>query len=118
MALSDLSVAPEELELLYSIAERRGVPSDHIKELLLKPQQIEFDVPEDTLTRVEYLYDLARMIWSDGVVEPAEKQLLEKFCLKFGFKSENVTEIVNFLLEESKEGTSIDVLLDTVEQNL
>jgi hypothetical protein len=118
MALSDLSVAPEELELLYSIGERRGVPGEHIEELLLNPERIEFDVPEDRLTRIEYLYDLALMIWSDGVVDPAEKKLLKKFCLKFGFRSKNVTQIAKFLLEEAKDETSINELLDTVEKNL
>lgn len=118
IALSDLEVDPRELKLLYEFGEERGVPSEEIDALLLHPDEVQFQVPQDILKRVEYLYDFALLIWSDGVVAPDERQLLEKFCLKFGFATENVTQIADFLLEEAEVETPTQDVLSAVEATL
>jgi len=118
MALSDLDIDPRELKLLYEFGQERGVPREDIDALLLRPDEVQFEVPQDVLTRVEYLYEFAILIWSDGVVTSDERQLLEKFCLKFGFATENVTQIADYLLDEAEQQTPQGEVLVAVEASL
>ena len=55
------------------------------------------------IEKIEYLYDLAIMIWADNVVTEDEINTLKKYCLKFGFLKENIVELAEFLLAKAKE---------------
>jgi len=118
MALADLTLDPEELKLLFDFGKRRGIHRDQIEDLLLNPHRIDASVPTDVLNRVRCLYEFAQMIWSDGRVDPAEKALLERFCLAFEFEDDNVTEIVDYLLREAEQGTNVEDVLAAVRQTL
>lgn len=118
MALTDTQIDTKELELLYDMGMERGIPKDDIQEIILRPDLVKFSIPEETLDKMEYLYDFARMAWANGEVDDYERVALTKFCKKFGFLEENVDSIVEFLLEEAEKGTSKLDLLNTVKTNL
>lgn len=105
VALADLRLDPAELEVLYEIGIRRGMPKEKIDQLLLSPHAAQPSVPDDTLDRVGYLYDFALMIQADGIIEAEERQMLEKLCSVFGFAEENCAEIAQFLLDKSETKT-------------
>lgn len=118
IALSDTQIDTRELEFLFQFGEDRGISKEEIEEILLYPDKIKFEIPSETLRKIEYLYDFATMIWADDKVDEYEKIALEKFCLKFGFEKENIPALVDFLLEEAQKNTSKKELFQIVEQNL
>lgn len=118
MALTDTQIDTKELDLLFDMGLERGIPKDEIQEIILKPDLIKFSIPEDTIDKMEYLYDFARMAWANGEVDDYERVALTKFCKKFGFFDENVDGIVEFLLEEAGKGTPKMEFLNTVKSNL
>jgi hypothetical protein len=118
MALTDTGVDPTELELLFKIGEERGIGKEEIKNILLYPDQIKFTVPRDIFTKMDYLYDLTRMLLADGVIEEDEVICLKKFLSKFGFATDNVPLIAEFLIEEVKKGTDKATLFEQIKQNL
>lgn len=118
IALSDNHIDTIELELLYKFGEERGIKKEEIEEIILNPNKVKFIIPEDILTKVEYLYDFARMVWADTKIDEFEIKSLIRFCIKFGFEENNAEAITNFLIEEAKNETPKIDLFEKVKQNL
>lgn len=110
MAFADDNFDVLELKMLYHFAEERGLSKDQLNEILLNPSQ-ESVVPESLDEKIEYLYDLALMIWADGVATEDEINTLKKYCLKFEFLKENIEDICEFLLENAKAKISLKELI-------
>lgn len=111
MAFTDDNFDVLELQMLYRFAEERGVGQEQLNEVLLNPSQ-DSTIPEELEDKIEYLYDLALMIWADGVATEDEVNTLRKYCLKFGFLEENVEDICDFLLENAKQNVSKKQLMN------
>tara|TARA_R110000822_G_scaffold279060_1_gene400867 strand:- start:64 stop:456 length:393 start_codon:yes stop_codon:yes gene_type:complete len=101
MAFSDDNFDVLELQMLYKFAEERGITKDQLNEILLNPSH-DSSIPESLEKRVEYLYDLAVMIWADRKVTEDEYITLKKYCKKFEFLEENITELADYLLDCAK----------------
>lgn len=99
MALSDDQFDVLELQMLYHFADERGIPKEELDKLFLNPVNTEFVVPEDLITRIEYLYDFTRIIWADGKITDDELNMLKKYCRKFNFLDENITDLSNYLID-------------------
>ncbi|MDO6854222.1 hypothetical protein Q4599_11585 [Cellulophaga lytica] len=117
IAISDDNFDLLELQMLYRFAEERGVGKEQLNEILLSPFDISA-VPETLNLKIEYLYDLALMIWADDIVTEDEVNALKKYCLKFDFLEENIDELSQFLLENAKEKISKKDLLNKINQQL
>jgi len=109
MAFADDNFDVLELKMLYKFAEERGLSKDQLNDILLNPS-LDSVVPETLEEKIEYLYDLALMIWADGIATEDETNTLKKYCLKFEFLEENVPDICEFLLENAKEGIPLKEL--------
>ena len=105
IAFSDDNFDVLETQMLYRFAEERGIKREELDEILLHPSHTTI-IPEEIEKRIEYLYDLAIMIWADDVATEDEINTLKKYCLKFGFLDENVEELSRFLLENAKNKVS------------
>ncbi|WP_303318576.1 hypothetical protein Q4Q34_04515 [Flavivirga abyssicola] len=114
MAFSDDNFNVIEMQMLYKFAEDRGVTKEQLDTVLLSPSHDTF-TPETLEKKIEYLYDLAIMIWADNIVTDDEKTTLEKYCLKFGFLEENIDELTQFLLENAKENVSKHELINKMQ---
>lgn len=101
IAFSDNNFDILELQMLYNFAEERGLSKEQLNEILLNPSQ-ESIIPGSLEEKIEYLYDLALMIWADSIVTEDEINALKKYCLKFDFLEENIDDICEFLLENAK----------------
>lgn len=118
MALSDSQVDIKELEMLYRIGESKGVSRADIDALILHSDQTQFTPPQTVLEKIDCLYDLCLIAWSDGQVDAGEKETLAHFCTRFGFQDENVSIICEYLLEEAYKNTPKQQVLSTVSENL
>ena len=97
MALSDDQFDVLELQMLYHFADERGIPKEELDKLFLNPVT-EFIVPESLNTKIEYLYDLTRIIWADEKVTDDELNMLRKYCRKFDFLEENINDLSDYLI--------------------
>ncbi|WPO91181.1 hypothetical protein [Chryseobacterium sp. YR459] len=111
MAICDDDFSALELKMLYKCAEERGIPSKNLDEILLNPINLKSLVPQTIEEKVDYLYDLTVMIWADGIVSPNEYSAMQKYVLMFGFLEENVTAIVDYLIEAVKIGKNKSEIL-------
>ena len=104
MALSDDNFDILELQMLYYLAEQRGIPKEELDKLFVNPIYTQTNLPEDLNTRIEYLYDLTCVMWADGVITADELSTLKKYCRKFEFLDENIDELANYLIECVQKG--------------
>ncbi|MDC8002728.1 hypothetical protein POV27_01570 [Aureisphaera galaxeae] len=113
IALSDEDFDVLELRMLYKFAEDRGISKVQLNGLLLSPDSYS-TIPETLEGRVEYLYDLALMIWADGKVTEDEYNTLKKYCKKFDFEDDKIIPITEYLLECANKKVSKDDILNNL----
>lgn len=112
MALIDDNFDILELQMLYHLAEERGIPKDELDKLFLNPTDHTANIPIDLNTRIEYLYDLTRIIWADGHIDDDEKNTLKKYCKKFEFLDENIDELSDYLIDCVQKGISKEEIIN------
>lgn len=117
MALTDSEFHEKEIALLYNLAEEKGISKDTIDHLILNSSSAQLIYPVTTTEKIEYLYDYARVILADGVVQDEEMKTLEKFCLKFQFERAHIATISEFLIEAARNNVAKDEILNFVTQN-
>lgn len=115
MAFSDDNFDVLETQMLYKFAEDRGVTKEQLDDILLNPSHASM-IPETVEERIEYLYDLALMIWADDIVTQDERVTLKKYCVKFGFMEENIEELSEFLLKHAKDNLPKEQLLSLINE--
>ncbi|MCL6267776.1 hypothetical protein M3P07_14860 [Flagellimonas sp. 2012CJ39-3] len=115
IAFTDDNFDVLELQMLYKFAEERGISKDQLNDILLHPSQDSI-IPTSLEKKIEYLYDLAIMIWADGIVTDDEVNTLRKYCLKFDFEEENIKDICEFLLENAKANIPLKELISKMEE--
>ena len=101
MAFLDDNFDVLEMQMLYKFAEERGLSKEQLNDILLNPSH-DSSIPESLEQRIEYLYDLAVMIWADEKVTEDEYITLKKYCKKFEFLDENITALADYLLDCAK----------------
>ncbi|MBU2920704.1 TerB family tellurite resistance protein [Winogradskyella psychrotolerans] len=111
IAFSDDNFDILELKMLYHFAEERGVSEEQLQQVLLNPLTSDAQIPDTLNQKIEYLNDLAKMIWADGIVTEDERNTLSKYCKRFGFLDENLKQLVDFLLECAKQNLSVEEIL-------
>ena len=108
MALSDGDFAPQEMELILTIAEERGISKEEFEKIISNPLGVKFYVPNSFMDRIKLLYDFVRIIKADDVIEQEEKEMFLKFCKKFKFDEESSNELFDWLVELSDKKRSTE----------
>lgn len=111
LALSDEEFDLKERQTLYKIGIERGLTPEQINEVVLTTN-INPAVPDTLEGKIEFLYDLVRMAWADGKIEPEEKEIIRKCVIRYGFLQENAMNIVDFLINSVKEKKSKTEILN------
>lgn len=113
MACSNENFDKLEMKQLYKFAEQRGIGTEHLNEILTNPIQ-RMEVPVSVEKRIEYLYDLAIMIWVDQEVTEDEYNLLKKYCMTFEFLDENIAAICDYLIDCAKQEKQLFEVLQSI----
>jgi uncharacterized tellurite resistance protein B-like protein len=118
MALADSKFDEKEIAILYRLGEERGVAKETIDAMILNPLLSQnISIPNTLSEKIEYLYDYAKMILADGIVDNEEVSTLEKFCIKFQFEETNVPIIAQLLIEAARNNMAKSELINFVIQN-
>jgi len=111
IACADNNFDVLEMKQLYKFAELRGVGTEHLDKILKNPVH-QLEAPSAIEKKIEYLYDLAIMIWADEEVTVDEYNLLKKYCEAFEFLPENIEGICDYLIACAKEGKELQEILN------
>lgn len=115
IALSDENFSPLEMQQLYKFAKERDISKKELDQILTGPIG-NVIIPKSINIRIEYLYDLAVMIWADKIITEDEEITLKKYIRKFEFLDENVDELSDYLLESAKQKKSKNIILNELNE--
>ncbi|MCF6365645.1 MAG: hypothetical protein L3J35_05520 [Bacteroidales bacterium] len=118
IAMSDAEFDEKEMETIISIAESKGISKNEFEQIIIKPTNVPFTIPDDIIIKIEYLFDFARIIWADGKVDDRERISLLDFCNKFGFIGETANELTEWLLDIAKNDLTNDQLHKEIDKLL
>jgi uncharacterized tellurite resistance protein B-like protein len=113
IAGADESFDALEMKQLYKFAEQRGIGTEYLTNILMNPVH-RLEAPTSTEKKIEYLYDLAIMIWADKQVTQDEFNLLKKYCAAFNFLPENIPDICDYLIDCAKQEKDLQEILNAL----
>lgn len=100
LALVDEHISPEEKKFLDRLAENLDISSDEYERILENPNAYPINPPYTYESRLERLYDLARMVYVDEhLAGTHELNMLRKLAVGLGFTSANVNYIIDKALK-------------------
>lgn len=95
VAMSDGIINDSEKAFLDRLATGLDITEQEYKDILKDYKSHPINAPHSYDTRLERLYDLARMVWADQIEGPDQVVLLEKLCIGLGFNPHNVKYIAD-----------------------
>lgn len=110
IALSDNNFDEKELETILKIGEEKGISKAEFEKILINPTAVEIEIPTDFVSKINLLYDFARVIWSDGKIDVDEKKSFMDYCKKFGFEKDESEELFDWLIGFAKENITTEQL--------
>ena len=93
LALADNVIAESEEILLKRIAKRFHISDEKYQERINSPEDYPINTPHGYDERIEYLYDLAKMVYADGSANKEEAAVLQKMCIGLGFPIDNIEKV-------------------------
>lgn len=110
IALSDNNFDEKELDTILKIGEEKGISKEEFEKIIINPTSVSIQIPTDFISKINLLYDFARVIWSDGKIEEDEKSSFMKYCTKFGFDIEESEELFEWLIGFAKNNLTVQEL--------
>ena len=118
MAIADSSLDPAEINFLYELGLQKGFSKEYIDNVIANPHKARFVKPSTLLEAIDQLYDLVRMVLSDGKIHPHEVELCKSFAKRFGISEEIIDELIEKLIDQVNAGVPKQELIDTIKQTL
>ena len=112
LARIDGKVEQSELNLLGRIASRLSLTEEQVNKIIEHPDAYPMIPPSTKEDRYERFIQFVEMICIDGVVDPTEEFLANKYGLALGFTSEEITKIEAEIIEHIKAGKERSEILD------
>ena len=103
LALADNVITEGEEKLLKRLAKRFHILKEKYNAIIENPKNYPIHTPQNYNERIEYLYDLVKMIYADGDVGKEEIIVLRRICAGIGFTLETIENAAN---------TAIDLVLN------
>ncbi|CAM3454234.1 TerB family tellurite resistance protein [Zobellia roscoffensis] len=94
LASIDGEISSEEKSMLDRFAAKFDITESEYKEVLKKENKYPIDPPHTSEKRLERIYDLFRIIFSDHFIDDEEMVLLKKYAIGLGFSGEQADKII------------------------
>jgi uncharacterized tellurite resistance protein B-like protein len=108
LARVDGTVDESEMELLNRIAHRLSLTQEQVTEILDHPGNYPMVPPYSKEDRFDRFVQFIEMVCIDGVIDPKEEKLANKYGVTLGFEEDQVAELEANIIEKIKEGISKD----------
>ena len=94
LASVDGEISSEEKSMLDRFAAKFDITESEYKEVMKKENKYPIDPPHTSENRLERLYDLFRIIFSDHHIDDEEMVLLKKYAIGLGFSGEQADKVI------------------------
>ncbi|WP_223551937.1 MULTISPECIES: TerB family tellurite resistance protein [Aestuariivivens] len=114
VAMDDGVITDEEKAFLDRLARNLDISDTEYKTILKDYQSHPINPPVSYDSRLERLYDLARMVYADHIRDEHEEALLRKIAVGLGFHAVNAKYIVDKALTLVHNGADLDTFMDQI----
>jgi uncharacterized tellurite resistance protein B-like protein len=118
MAAADGHFDDAEFDLLKSIAKRNNISEGQLSTIRESPEGVSFELPADKRERFHQFYDLVHMMTIDNSIHADELALCKLFGMKFGYKKENIPELIESIRLNIENHQTHDEAMKRVERIL
>ncbi|WP_298484917.1 TerB family tellurite resistance protein [uncultured Maribacter sp.] len=94
LAASDGVISEQEKTLLDRFANKLDISEEEYKEVMKPTNKYPIEPPVNSEKRLERLYDLFRIIFSDHFIDNEEMVLLKKYAIGLGYSSEKANKLI------------------------
>lgn len=94
LAAIDGEINPREEAQLKRIAQKLDINESEYEKILENPHSFPISSPNDVEKRLERIYDLFTLIYSDHEMDAEELALIKKYAIGLGFSSEATENII------------------------
>ncbi|TDT46658.1 tellurite resistance protein TerB [Maribacter spongiicola] len=94
LASIDGEISTEEKKLLDRFATKLDITESEYLEVFKKENKYPIDSTPDSEKRLERLYDLFRIVYSDHEIDDEERVLIKKYAIGLGFTGEKADAII------------------------
>ena len=70
--------------------------------------KVKFEIPTDPEERFYQLFDLVKVMSADHRIHPNEMRLCELFAIRFGYRKENIKELIEGIRDNIAHGNGPD----------
>ncbi len=116
VAKADGVIDKAELEMLHKMGKRLGLTDPEIDELINKKDSKAFIPPYSLEERFHQLYDVVAMALADGVLFTNEVKMFKRMAIALNFSDEDVTKLLNLLVNGIKMDKGEEELLKIYKQ--
>lgn len=95
LAAADGAINENELALLKRFARKLDVDNSEFEEILATPNRYPINPPNNKFERLERLYDLFKIIYSDHIMDESEEKLVRKYAIGLGYDTEEATSVID-----------------------
>ncbi len=99
LASVDGEISTEEKKLLDGFADKLDITHSEYEEVMRKENKYPIDPPNTSEKRLERLFDLFRIIFSDHAIDHEERLLLKRYAIGLGFSGEKADKVINRSIE-------------------
>ncbi|SIQ11928.1 tellurite resistance TerB family protein [Maribacter ulvicola] len=94
LASIDGEISTEEKNMLDRFATKLDITKSEYEEVFNKENKYPIDSTSDSEKRLERLFDLFRIVYSDHEIDDEERILLKKYAIGLGFTGEKADKII------------------------
>ncbi|HLV63852.1 TerB family tellurite resistance protein [Galbibacter sp.] len=114
VALSDGEINAEEKAFLDRLADNLDISSELYLKVLENPTAYPINPPISYESRLDRLYDIARMIYVDHIEDEDEMRIMRRLAIGLGFRSEIVNDLTKKALELIHDGADLEAFSDGI----
>ena len=114
VALSDGEMSPEEKAFLDRLANNLDISPELYESILENPSAFPVNPPSLYNARLERLYDIGRMIFSDHIEDEDEMRIMRRLGIGLGFNPANVDFINKKAMDLIHKGVDLDTFIEEI----
>ncbi len=116
VAMANGVIDDQEKLFLDRLARKLEIGEVKYEEILKNYNTHPINPPSSFERRLERLYDLARMVYADGMKRDSQVEILKKVTVGLGFNPENAKYVVDKALALVDNGVDVDDFIDGIKK--
>ncbi len=105
---------PSEVGYIFHVARQLGLQDDDVFEIANNKDKYSLRPPTDEKDRIIILYYFLFFLNSDGVIDPAEEDMVKEFGFRLGFRPALTTDLIEVLKKHADQSVPPELLLDKI----